>query len=72
MAVTPSDKTTLHVVFTMSAAGTIRQAFAKIGCADRVIGFMDNLSFGPIDAPGASARQEWVRQSLLSAGRCRR
>jgi hypothetical protein len=55
---------TLHVVFNMSAAGTIRQALEQIGRRERVIGLPDNLSFGPIDPPSARSRWEWAEQWL--------
>jgi uncharacterized protein DUF3658/uncharacterized protein DUF1835 len=58
--VTIGDKPTIHVVFTMSAAASIRQAFEQIGRRERVIGLPDNLGFGPIDAPNGVSRQEWV------------
>ena len=55
---------TLHVVFGMSAAGSLRQAFTLIGRDDRVIGLPDNLSFGPINPPEAKARARWVEEVL--------
>lgn len=45
------DKPILHVVFGHSAAGTLRQALAKIRSPDQVVPLPDSLSFGPIDAP---------------------
>lgn len=57
-------KPTIHIVFTMSSAGGVRLALDKVGCAERVIGFPDNLSFGPINPPSASLRQQWVERSL--------
>jgi hypothetical protein len=53
-------KPTIHVVFTMSAGGSIRRAFEQMGRREKVIGLPDNLSFGPIDALSGSSRQEWV------------
>jgi hypothetical protein len=61
---TTDTKPTVHVVFNASAAGSIKQAFAEIGCRERVIGFFDNLSFGPIDPPDAATRQLWVETEL--------
>lgn len=57
-------KQTVHVVFNPSAAASIRQAFAEIGCGERVIGLIDNLSFGPIDLPDAAKRRLWVEDEL--------
>jgi hypothetical protein len=54
------EKPTIHVVFTMSAAASIRQAFEQIGRREKLIGLPDNLGFGPIDAPNGNSRQEWV------------
>lgn len=57
------QKPTVHVVFGMSAAGTLRIALRKIGRAERVIGQNDNLSFGPIDGD-RSKRLEWLDKEL--------
>ncbi len=58
------DKPVLHVVFGMSAAGSIRQALRQIGCNERVIGFPDDLSVGPIDVPEARYRKDWLDDEL--------
>ena len=54
----------VHVVFSMSAAGSVRQAFSRIGCSEPVLGFPDDLSFGPINPPSAHLRQAWVGNEL--------
>lgn len=61
---TTAAKPTLHVVFNMSAAGDLRQALGRLGRRERVIGFPDNLSFGPIDPPSAPLRQAWIGYEL--------
>ncbi len=61
---TMGDKPTVHVVFNMSAAGSIRQAFSRVGRNERVLGFPDDLSFGPIDPPSARLRQAWSKNEL--------
>ncbi|CCD98978.1 conserved hypothetical protein [Bradyrhizobium sp. STM 3809] len=58
----------LHVVFNMSAAGTLRAALQQAGRDDRVIGLGDNLSFGPIDPPDPALRTAWVDQKLEVSG----
>lgn len=55
---------TVHVVFNISAAGSIRQALEQIGRRERVIGLPDNLSFGPLDTPSARVRWEWAEEWL--------
>ena len=54
----------VHVVFGMSAAGSVRNAFSRIGCGEPVLGFPDDLSFGPINPPSAHLRQAWVGKEL--------
>ena len=55
---------TLHVVFTETGAGALRQALKKVGVADRVVALSDDLSFGPIDPGDAASRTIWVAQNL--------
>jgi len=54
----------VHVVFSSSAAVTLRRALAGIGRMERVIGLSEDLSFGPIDPPSASARGAWIECEL--------
>jgi hypothetical protein len=54
----------LHVLFTPSGAGSLRQALADAGRDDRVISSFDNLSFGPIDPPDLLLRSKWVESEL--------
>lgn len=58
----------LHVVFNMSAAGTLRAALQQAGRSDRVIGFADSLSFGPINPPDPELRTAWMDQELQVSG----
>ena len=60
--------TILHVVFNMSAAGTLRSALAQDGRTERVIGLSDSLSFGPIDPPDLVLRTAWVEEELGFSG----
>ncbi|WP_374546633.1 DUF3658 domain-containing protein [Rhodoblastus sp.] len=57
-------KPTVHICFNASAAQSIKQALATIGCAERVIGFLDDLSFGPVFPAGSAPREEWVQEWL--------
>jgi hypothetical protein len=57
-------QTTLHVVFTPSGAGSLRQALKDAGRDDRVIAFFDNLSFGPVNPADSSSRAKWVEDEL--------
>jgi hypothetical protein len=57
-------KSTLHVAFNLSAAGTMRQVLRQIGSRERVIGLMDNLSMGPINPPAADLRRIWFEDTL--------
>ena len=51
---------TLHVMFGMSAAGSLRQALELAGRDERVVGLPDDLSFGRIDPPDAAPRvRQW-------------
>ena len=42
-------QTTLHVVFTPSGAGNLREALKNAGRDGQVVTFFDDLSFGPIN-----------------------
>jgi len=61
------SKSTLHIVFSGSAAGLLRQALKKIGRPARVLSFDDNLGFGPIDPPDPDVRLDWMIQHLGAA-----
>ena len=55
----------LHVVFGMSAAGSLKQAIAMAGRDERVIGLPDDLSFGPVNPPDPVVRAAWVDRALI-------
>lgn len=55
---------TLHVVFTDSGAGSLRQALRHAGRNDEVIAFSDDFRFGPIDPPDPTLRATWVEAEL--------
>lgn len=55
-------KPTLHIAFHRSIAGSIGQAFQKIGRSERVIGPLEDLSFGPIDDPTSDKQSEWIER----------
>lgn len=62
------QKPVVHVVFSPSAAGSLKQALGTIGCKDRVIGQMDDLSFGPISETGHRERLSWIENELAYDG----
>jgi hypothetical protein len=47
-------QTMLHIVFTASGVGSLRQALKNAGRDDEVISFFDDLSFGPINPPDSA------------------
>ena len=55
---------TLHVVFTPSGAGSLREALKNAGRDDQVVTFFDDLSFGPINPAASASRAEWVENQL--------
>jgi len=55
--------TLLHVTFSSSPAGTLRQLFREQGRSDRVASLDDDFSFGPI-AGKFETRVEWVDEVL--------
>ncbi len=54
----------VHVVFNMSAAKDLRDALRKVGRADEVAAFPDNLSYGPINPPDPESRVKWREEEL--------
>jgi hypothetical protein len=59
---------TLHVVFTPSAAPDLRHALRKTAREDRVVCLFDCLSFGPINPPDSDPRAKWVEDELGYTG----
>jgi hypothetical protein len=58
------SKSTLHVVFTLSAAGALREGLAIAGRDEDVIGLQDDWSHGPIDCADLDARLDAVEELL--------
>ncbi|MDV6329947.1 DUF3658 domain-containing protein [Asticcacaulis sp. 201] len=56
--------TPLHVVFSSSAAVSLRDGLAMVGREDEVIGLQDNLSQGPIDGDDLNARLDAIEDLL--------
>ena len=57
------EKPLLHVLFTPSGAGTLRQTLAQQGRAEQVACPFDDFSFGPVGT-GDAARVAWVEEEL--------
>ena len=55
---------TLHVVFGLSAAGSIREALKRIDRPDKVVGLIDDFSCGPTDSSDMKARQAFDEDVL--------
>jgi hypothetical protein len=55
----------LHIVFSDTVGGSLKEALRRVGRRDRVIHLSDNLSFGPINPPDPAARQDWIRAQFL-------
>jgi hypothetical protein len=60
------NQTVIHVVPGLSAAGTIREALARLRLKEKVIGIGDHLGYGPIDGD-LQARREWIDNNLGEA-----
>jgi hypothetical protein len=54
----------LHVIFSPSAAGSLKQALKETGRSGRVICPFDDFGFGPIAADDPDARARWVGDAL--------
>ena len=59
---------TCHVMFSPSAAGTLKQALLLAGRPDDVLCPFDDFSFGPIATEAAEDRIQWVEQVLGCTG----
>lgn len=59
-----NQKPVVHVVFGMSAAASLRQAVARLGLEQPVVGLPDDLSLGPIDPPANDLRVKWMEDIL--------
>lgn len=60
----PPDRKTLHVVFGLSAAGSVREALKRTDRPDKVVGFIDDFSYGPTDPEDIDARRTFVEDVL--------
>jgi len=58
----------LHIVFSPSAAGCLRQALRDAGREDHVICHFDNLALGPINPPDPQTRLHWMEEELHYTG----
>jgi len=59
---------TLHIVFTPSAAGCLAKALHDTGQMERVASHFDHLSFGPINPPDPKTRLQWIEEELGYTG----
>lgn len=50
----------LHIVFSPSAAGYLRQALRDVGREDHVTCHFDNLALGPLNPPDPQTRLFWM------------
>jgi hypothetical protein len=55
---------TLHILFSPTAAECLRQALRDAGRPDRVARYFDNLALGPINPPDLQTRQHWMEGEL--------
>jgi hypothetical protein len=55
---------TLHILFSPTAAGCLRQALRDAGRKDRVACYVENLALGPINPPDLQMRQHWMEEEL--------
>lgn len=53
-----------HIVFSVSAAASLREALSSAGRDDRVLAFPDCLACGPIDPPSPTRRLRWLVSEL--------
>lgn len=59
-----NHRKSLHVVFGQSNAGNLRHALAIAGRRELVVGYPDNLAYGPINPPDPSSRVDWQTRVL--------
>jgi len=55
---------TRHVMFSPSAAGTLKKALSLADRPDEVLCLFDDFSFGPIATDAAEDRIQWVEEEL--------
>jgi hypothetical protein len=49
----------IHVLFSSSAAGTLRQVLAERGQRERIVDISDDLDWGPIASANFADREKW-------------
>jgi len=54
----------LHIVFSPSAAGTLREALKLCDRTEDVVAFADSLEMGPINPPDLDIRGAWIDEAL--------
>jgi len=62
------SESALHVLFSPSAAATLKQALLMVGRPDEVLCSFDNFSFGPIATDDTDTRIRWVEENLGYTG----
>ncbi|MCY7281104.1 MAG: DUF1835 domain-containing protein [Sphingomonas bacterium] len=50
----------IHILFSSSAAGTLRQVLRERGRSEKVVDLTDNLSWGPIGSDNLQDRETWL------------
>ena len=60
----PVTTSILHILFSPTAAGCLRQALRDAGRKDRVACYVENLALGPINPPDLQMRQHWMEEEL--------
>ena len=55
---------TIHVVFGLSAAGSVREALKRVDRPDKIVGLVDDFSYGPTDPSDTKARRIFVQDVL--------
>lgn len=58
----------VHIVIGEAGAAELRHALRELGRDDRVLGFPDDLSFGPIAPPDPAIRAAWIADTLHEDG----
>src|SRR5262245_59752495 len=64
----PVTTSTLHIVFSDTAAGILKQALHAVGLEDRIACHSDNLALGPISPSDPQTRLRWMEDELRCTG----
>jgi hypothetical protein len=54
----------VHIIFTLSGGGLLRQALRKAGRDDEVVEIWHNLNVGPIDPSDPAGRAKWLEKEI--------